>query len=60
VRWSASISGVEIGQALAIAVALPVLLHVGSLARAPLMVRSASAAVAAIGAYWFLERVFFG
>ncbi len=52
--------GVEIGQALAIAVALLVLLYVGSLARAPLMVRSASAAVAAIGAYWFLERVFFG
>jgi len=24
------------------------------------MARSASAAVAAIGAYWFVERVFFG
>ncbi len=52
--------GVELGQAAAIAVALPVLLYVGSLARASLMARSASAAVAAIGAYWFVERVFFG
>jgi len=52
--------GVELGQAVAIAVALPALLYVGSLARAPLMARSASAAVAAIGAYWFVERVFFG
>ena len=52
--------GVELGQAAAIAVALPVLLYIGSLARAPVMIRSASAAVAAIGTYWFLERVFFG
>jgi hypothetical protein len=52
--------GVELGQALAIAVGLPVLFYVGSLARAPLMVRSASLVVAAIGAYWFVERVFFG
>jgi hydrogenase/urease accessory protein HupE len=52
--------GVELGQALAIAVALPVLFYVASLTRASLMVRSASAAVAAIGAYWFIERVFFG
>jgi HupE / UreJ protein len=52
--------GVELGQAAAILIVLPVLLYVGSLARAPLMASSASAAVAAIGAYWFVERVFFG
>jgi hydrogenase/urease accessory protein HupE len=52
--------GVELGQAIAIGVALPVLFYVGSLNRAPLMYRSASTGVAAVGTYWFIERVFFG
>ena len=43
-----------------VVLAAVVVVFVGSLARAPLMARSASAAVAAIGAYWFVERVFFG
>ena len=52
--------GVEVGQAIAVGVALPALFYVGSLKRATLMVRAASLAVAAVGAYWFVERVFFG
>jgi hydrogenase/urease accessory protein HupE len=52
--------GVEIGQGVAVGVGLPVLFFVGTLKRAPVMVRSASFAVAVVGAYWFVERVFFG
>jgi hydrogenase/urease accessory protein HupE len=52
--------GVELGQAVAVGVALPALFYVGSLERATVMVRAASLAVAAVGAYWFVERVFFG
>ena len=52
--------GVELGQAVAVGVALPALFYVGSLKRATVMVRAASLAVAAVGAYWFVERVFFG
>jgi hypothetical protein len=53
-------SGVEVGQAIAVSVALPALLYVGTLKRAAMMVRAASSAVAVVGAYWFVERVFFG
>jgi hydrogenase/urease accessory protein HupE len=53
-------SGVELGQAVAVGVALPALLYVGTLKRAAVVVRAASSAVALIGAYWFVERVFFG
>ncbi len=52
--------GVELGQAVAVGMALPALFYVGSLKRATVMVRAASLAVAAVGAYWFVERVFFG
>jgi hydrogenase/urease accessory protein HupE len=52
--------GVELGQAVAVGLALPVLFFVGRLKRAALMVRAASFAVAVVGAYWFVERVFFG
>jgi len=52
--------GVELGQAVAVGVALPVLLYVGTLKRAALMVRTASFSVAMVGACWFVERVFFG
>jgi hypothetical protein len=52
-------SGVELGQAIAVGVALPALLYVGTLKRAAMMVRAASSAVAAVGAYGFVERVLF-
>jgi hypothetical protein len=51
--------GVELGQAIAVGVALPTLFYVGSLTRASLMYRCASLAIAAVGAYWFVERVLF-
>ena len=51
--------GVELGQAVAVGVALPVLLYVGTRKHAALIVRAASFAVALVGAYWFVERVFF-
>jgi HupE / UreJ protein len=53
-------SGVELGQAVAVGAALPVLLYIGKLKHAVLMVRTASSAVALVGAYWFVERLFFG
>jgi hydrogenase/urease accessory protein HupE len=52
--------GVELGQGLAVGVALPVFFYIGTLKRATLMVRTASFTVAMVGAYWFVERVFFG
>jgi hypothetical protein len=51
--------GVELGQAVAIALVLPVMILVGRLARAVLVYRCASLAVAAAGAYWLVERVYF-
>jgi len=51
--------GVEIGQAIAIGLALPVLFYLGRMAQAPVVYRFASIAVAAAGSYWFVERVFF-
>jgi hypothetical protein len=51
--------GVELGQAIAIGVALPAMLAIGRLTRAALVYRYASLAVAAAGAYWLVERVGF-
>jgi hypothetical protein len=51
--------GVELGQAFAIALVLPMMIGVGRLARAALVYRYASLAVAAAGAYWLVERVYF-
>jgi hypothetical protein len=51
--------GVELGQAIAIGLALPIMLVIGRLARAALVYRCASLAVAMIGAYWLVERVYF-
>ena len=53
-------SGVEIGQALVVAAILPLLLYIRRQSIAPQFVRFASAPVATIGAYWLIERVFFG
>ena len=50
--------GVELGQTVAIALVLPVMMLVGRLARAVLVYRCASLAVAAAGAYWLVERVY--
>ena len=49
--------GVELGQGIAIALVLPVMLGIGRLARATLVYRCASLAVAMAGAYWLIERV---
>jgi hypothetical protein len=51
---------VELGQAAAIAVALPVIFAVGRAARALPIERYASLAVAAAGAWWLVERIAFG
>ena len=51
--------GVELGQAAAIAVALPVMLTIGRAARAVPIERYASLAVAAAGAWWLVERIAF-
>jgi hydrogenase/urease accessory protein HupE len=51
--------GVELGQAVAISLVLPVMIVVGRLARAALVYRYASLAVAATGAYWLVERISF-
>ncbi len=49
--------GVEIGQAIAIALALPVLFSFARLGHARLIYRWTSLAVAAVGAYWLIERL---
>ena len=51
--------GVELGQAAAIAVALPAMLAIGRAARAVPVDRYASLAVAAAGAWWLVERIAF-
>jgi hypothetical protein len=51
--------GVEFGQAIAILLAMPILFAIGRLARAVLVYRFASLAVAATGTYWFVERILF-
>jgi hydrogenase/urease accessory protein HupE len=51
--------GVELGQAIAISLVLPVLLAIGRLARGVTVYRYASLAVAMAGAYWLVERVYF-
>jgi hypothetical protein len=51
--------GVELGQAIAICLVLPIMLLIGRLARAVLVYRYASLAVAAAGAYWLVERFHF-
>ncbi len=53
-------AGVEVGQAVAIGVALPVLLGVARLRHAKLLYRCVSFAVAVVGAYWFVDRTFIG
>lgn len=49
--------GVELGQAIAIGVVLPIMIAVARLARPVLVYRYASLAVAAAGAYWLVERI---
>ena len=51
--------GVELGQIIAISLVLPILIIIGRLASAVLVYRYASLAVAATGAYWFVERIGF-
>jgi hypothetical protein len=51
--------GVELGQIIAIALALPTMLVISRLASATLVYRYASLAVAAAGAYWLVERISF-
>jgi hypothetical protein len=51
--------GVELGQAIAICLVLPIMLLIGRLARAVVVYRYASLAVAAAGAYWLVERIHF-
>ncbi|HEV2548750.1 MAG TPA: HupE/UreJ family protein [Stellaceae bacterium] len=51
--------GVELGQAIAIAVALPVLLYLARLPHARLIYRGTSLFVASAGAYWLVQRLFF-
>jgi hypothetical protein len=51
--------GVELGQAVAIGLVMPVMIVVGRLARGVLVYRYASLAVAAAGAYWLVERISF-
>jgi HupE / UreJ protein len=52
--------GVELGQAIAIGLVLPAMLAIGRLARAALVYRYASLAVAMAGAYWLVERISLG
>lgn len=49
--------GVELGQAIAIALGLPVLLAMVRLTRGVAIYRYASLAVAMVGAYWLIERI---
>jgi len=51
--------GVELGQAIAIGLVLPIMFMIGRLARAVLVYRYASLAVAAAGTYWLVERIHF-
>jgi HupE / UreJ protein len=51
--------GVELGQMIAIALVLPIMITIGRLASAVLVYRYASLAVAAAGAYWLVERISF-
>ena len=51
--------GVELGQAAAICLALPIILYVRTRPYAATLYRIASLAVAAIGAFWLIERVLF-
>jgi hypothetical protein len=52
--------GVELGQAIAIGVALPVLFYLSSLTHARPIYRCTSPGVAAVGAYWLVQRMFVG
>jgi len=52
--------GVELGQAAAIIVMMPLLLRIGRLERGILVYQLASFAVAAVGAWWFVQRVCLG
>ncbi len=52
--------GVELGQAIAIGLVLPVMLVIRRLARAALVYRYASLATAMAGAYWLVERISLG
>jgi HupE/UreJ protein len=52
--------GVELGQIIAICLVLPIMLAIGRLAPGVLIYRAASFAVAAVGAYWLVERMHFG
>jgi hypothetical protein len=49
--------GVELGQAIAICLVLPIMFVIGRLAHAVLVYRYASLAVAAAGVYWLVERI---
>ena len=51
--------GVELGQAIAICLVLPIMAAAGHFARGALVHRAASLAVAAAGAYWLVARVYF-
>ena len=51
--------GVELGQAIAIGLVLPIMLVIGRLTAPVLVYRYASLAVAAAGAYWLVERIRF-
>lgn len=52
--------GVEAGQALVVALLLPLLLWMRGSAWEPRIVRAASLAVAAVGGAWLVERLFLG
>ena len=52
--------GVEAGQALVVALLLPLLLWIRGSVWEPRVVRAASLAVAAVGCTWLIERLFFG
>jgi hypothetical protein len=52
--------GVELGQMIAIALALPVMLGIARWAPTVPVYRYASVVVAAVGAYWLVERIGFG
>jgi len=52
--------GVEAGQALVVALLLPLLLSVSSSVWEPRIVRAASLAVAAVGCAWLVRRLFPG
>jgi len=52
--------GVELGQAIAVCVALPALFYIATLGRARLIFRCTSLAVAGVGAYWLVQRLAIG